>query len=93
MARDIAFPRRMSLTCFPWTRIAVAVAMMGLLPGAGCALSGSVSTSTVSVRGNEIAVSGGEWGGTIACGPEAAHQAPCEAVSTRQPSLPPNGMR
>ncbi len=67
-------------------RLALLIAGLFALLQAGCAVSGGVSTASVTAEGDAVTVRSSDWGGAIACGGGRPGEPPCAAASAHEPT-------
>jgi outer membrane lipoprotein SlyB len=66
------------------SRTALAISCLLALGLEGCAVSGGLSTASVSVEGNDLTVRSSEWGGSVACGHGDPSEPACSAETVRR---------
>ena len=67
-------------------RLTFLIAGLFALLQAGCAVSGGVSTASVTAEGDAVTVRSSDWGGAIACGGGRPGEPPCAAASAHEPT-------
>ena len=66
-------------------RLSLAAATLVAFAVTGCAVSGGVSTASVTAQGDDVTVRSSQWGGSVACGGGRPGEPPCAALPAGEP--------